>query len=79
MPARLFPALVDGNDDTNHLNHHGLQLLRMLEPLHPMELNLVAAGSQWLGYLLTSDTVNTWLAPFRSVEVAPDEPASPWP
>ena len=45
----------------------------------PMELNLVAAGSQWLGYLLTSDTVNTCLAPFKSVEVAPVEPASPWP
>ena len=45
----------------------------------PMELNLVAAGSQWLGYLLTSDTVNTWLVPFRSVEVDPVESASPWP
>ena len=45
----------------------------------PMEMNQVAAGSQWLGYLLTSDTVNRWLVPFRSVEVAPVEPASPWP
>ena len=80
MPARLFPPLllmgmmilitsiIMAHNCYGCWNHY-----------IPLELNLVAAGDQWLGYLLTSDTVNTWLAPFRSVEVAPVEPASPWP
>ncbi len=43
------------------------------------KLNPVAAGSQLLGCLLTIDTVNAWLAPFKFVGVAPVVPASAWP